>query len=131
MTLCENQTDVSLVIRRDDTGECIGVAGLEGTHLPCPELGLWLKEVAHNQGYGREAVGALIEWASSVLGKEGFIYPVAEQNLPSRRIAEGLGGKLVGSRTSQKYEAVIYRIPCCIPRHSSDLPRDDSNTPCC
>ncbi len=111
----EDQTDLSLVVRRDDSGECLGIAGLDGTDLPCPRLGVWIKEAAQGHGYGREAVRAVAEWASGTLGKEGFIYPVAMQNLPSRRIAEGLGGEVVGSRTNPKYEAVIYKIPALNP----------------
>lgn len=111
MLQSEDRTDLSLVVRRADSGECLGVTGLDGIDLPCPEIGIWIKEAAHGQGYGREAVRAVAEWASGTLGKEGFIYPVAVQNIPSRRVAEILGGKVVGGRTNPKYEAVIYRIP--------------------
>lgn len=111
MLQSENRTNLSLVVRRAESGECLGVTGLNGIDLPCPELGVWIKEAAHGQGYGREAVGAVTEWASGILGKESFIYPVAVQNIPSRRIAEVLGGKVVGSHTNPKYEAVIYKIP--------------------
>lgn len=111
MLWSEGQTNLSLVIRRDDSGECLGIAGLDGVDLPCPELGLWLKETTHGRGYGREAVRAVAEWASRTLGKNGFIYPAAVQNIPSRRIAEGLGGEIIASRTTRKYEAVVYKIP--------------------
>ena len=107
----EDRTDLSLVVRRDDSGECLGITGLDDIDLPCPELGIWIKETAHGQGYGREAVRAVAEWASGTLGKEGFVYPVAVQNIPSRRIAKDLGGEVVGSRTTPKYEAVVYKIP--------------------
>lgn len=114
MLECEGQSDLSLVVRRDDGGECLGVAGIDGTDLPHPELGIWL-EAAHGQGYGREAVRAVAGWASRTLGKEAFTYPVAVANAPSRRIAEDLGGKVVGTRSTPKYEAVIYRIPVPTP----------------
>src|SRR5512147_1515942 len=42
--------------------------------------GLWLKESAHGQGFGREVVAALAEWAHKNLGKESFICPIAVQN---------------------------------------------------
>ena len=44
------------------------------------------------------------------LGKDSFIYPVAVQNIASRRIAEMLHGKIIGNLTKPKYEAVIYKI---------------------
>ena len=76
-----------------------------------PELGLWLKESAHGQGFGREVVAALVEWGHATLGKGSFIYPVAVQNTASRRIAENLHGEIIGNRTNPKYDSVVYRIP--------------------
>ena len=102
---------LSFVIRRRDSNECLGMAGLEDSDSPSPELGLWLKESAHGQGFGREVVSALAEWAHKNLGKGSFIYPVAVQNTASRRIAEKLQGEIIERRTNPKYESVVYRIP--------------------
>jgi RimJ/RimL family protein N-acetyltransferase len=33
--------------------ECLGMAGLEDADSVSPEIGLWLKESAHGQGFGR------------------------------------------------------------------------------
>src|ERR1700749_2527796 len=53
--LQENDPSVfSFVVRRNDTMECLGIAGLEDADLPTPELGIWLKEAAHGRGYGLE-----------------------------------------------------------------------------
>jgi RimJ/RimL family protein N-acetyltransferase len=112
----EDQTNFRLVIRHKETTECLGIAGLEGTDDPFPELGIWLKEAAHGHGYDREAVQAIAEWASTTLKKESFIYPVAVQNTPSRRIAEGLNGEIIGNRTSPKYDSVVYKIPALRPQ---------------
>ena len=106
-----NPNTLSFVIRRRDTGECLGMTGLEDLDQPSPELGLWLKESAHGQGFGREVVAALIDWAHASLHKDSFIYPVAVQNTASRRIAEGLHGEIIEHRTSPKYDSVVYRIP--------------------
>lgn len=102
---------LSFVIRRRDSNECLGMTGLEDIDRPSPELGLWIKESAHGQGFGREVVGALAEWAHKNLGKESFIYPVAVQNTASRRIAEGFQGEIIETRTNPKYESVVYKIP--------------------
>ena len=101
----------SFVIRRLDNRECLGMASFEGADFVSPELGLWLKESAHGQGFGREVVAALVEWGHATLGKGSFIYPVAIQNTASRRIAENLHGEIIGNRTNPKYDSVIYRIP--------------------
>jgi hypothetical protein len=39
------------------------------------------------------------------------MYPVAQDNGASRRIAESLGGVIVETRATPKYASVIYRIP--------------------
>ena len=117
MTRCESRVQAreadnfSFVIRRLDNAECIGMASFENADSDSPELGLWIKESAHKQGFGRETVAALVEWGHASLGKGSFIYPVAEQNTASRRIAEHLRGEIIGSRANPKYDVVIYRIP--------------------
>ncbi|ACR30619.1 GNAT family N-acetyltransferase [Burkholderia glumae] len=103
-------TDYTFVIRRRDGG-FIGLAGLHDVQHARAVLGIWVREDSHAQGFGREAVSAVARWASTVLGVESFTYPVAEQNHPSRRIAESLGGVVVDRKETPKYRAVIYRIP--------------------
>jgi RimJ/RimL family protein N-acetyltransferase len=103
----------SFVIRRLDNAECLGMASFEDADSVSPELGLWLKESAHRQGFGREVVAALVEWGHSAHGKDCFIYPVATQNIASRRIAENLKGEIIAKRTNPKYDSVVYRIPSC------------------
>jgi len=117
VTRCEKRAQApepnqfSFVIRRRDNGECLGMASFEDADSVSPELGLWLKESAHGQGFGREVVAALVAWGHATLGKGGFIYPVAILNIASRRIAEKLHGEIIGNRTNPKYESVVYRIP--------------------
>ena len=116
VTRCEKRVQApepnkfSFVIRRLDNGECLGMAGLERADSVSPEVGLWLKESAHGQGFGREVVTALVEWGRATLGKASFIYPVAVQNTASRRIAEKLHGEIIGNRRNPKYDSVVYRI---------------------
>ncbi|WP_353070127.1 GNAT family N-acetyltransferase [Tunturibacter empetritectus] len=103
-------TEFAFVIRRRDTKECLGITALERADLPSPELGIWMKEAAHGQGYGGEAVRAVAEWAAKDLGKDTFLYPVAVENTASRHIAEKLHGEIIGTRRSPKYESVVYQI---------------------
>jgi RimJ/RimL family protein N-acetyltransferase len=88
------------------------MASLEDADSDSPELGLWLKESAHGQGFGREVVASLLEWGHVSLGKRTFTYPVAVLNIASRRIAESLHGEVIGNRTNPKYDSVVYSIPC-------------------
>jgi RimJ/RimL family protein N-acetyltransferase len=106
-----NPDMLSFVIRRRDTGECLGMAALEDAGADAPEVGLWLKESSHGQGLGTEVVHMLVAHAGPSLGKAAVTYPVAEENTASRRIAERLGGVIVGHLTRPKYNAVVYRIP--------------------
>ena len=101
----------SFVIRRLDNGECLGMASFEDADSVSPELGLWIKESAHKQGFGGEVVASLVEWGHATLSKGSFTYPVAVQNTASRRIAEKLLGEIIGNRANPKYDSVVYRIP--------------------
>ena len=76
-----------------------------------PELGIWIREDVHGQGYGREAVAALAAWARATFAPQSLRYPVAEPNTASRRIALGLGGVEVERQSLSKYVLVVYRIP--------------------
>jgi RimJ/RimL family protein N-acetyltransferase len=109
-------TELHLVSRLASTDEFLGVAGLHGVGTPEPEVGIWIKEMAHGLGYGRETIAAIVKWASAHVGAKAFIYPVIEQNQPSRRLAESLHGIIVGARKLQKsngiiLDEVVYRIP--------------------
>jgi RimJ/RimL family protein N-acetyltransferase len=90
---------------------CLGLVGLHAAKTTRPEIGIWIREDVHGNGIGREAVAALAAWASGEFDPDYFEYPVAEENLASRRIAEGLGGSIVETRSNLKYTSVVYRIP--------------------
>jgi RimJ/RimL family protein N-acetyltransferase len=125
VTRCEKRVQArepnkfSFVIRRLENRECLGMASLEDADSVSPQLGLWLKESVHGQGFGREVVAALVEWGHATLGKTSFIYPVAVQNTASRRIAEKLHGEIIGNRTNPKYDSVVYKIPFYESPHHS------------
>jgi RimJ/RimL family protein N-acetyltransferase len=111
---------LSLVIRLTSTNEFIGRAGLhpadDSTLL---ETGIWIKESAQGRGFGREAVAAVIMWASETFHPSGFLYPVVDENIPSRRLAEALRGEIIGTRYRQKAgdkdrKLMLYRIPAFI-----------------
>jgi RimJ/RimL family protein N-acetyltransferase len=95
-------TDAYLVIRLGRNGEFLGLAGLHKIDTAEPFVGIWIKEARQGEGYGREAVSALISFASRVLGKSRLVYPVAVENRASRRVAEKLGGTIAGTWTLRK-----------------------------
>lgn len=104
-------SDYVFAIRQRDSGAFLGLVGFHHVNDVSPELGVWIREDRHYEGIGREAVRLVVEWACLTLGTQCFTYPVAEENYPSRRIAESLGGTVTGRRETPKYQSVIYQIP--------------------
>lgn len=104
-------TELTFAIRMRSTARFLGVEGLHRMQTTTPELGIWIREDCHGCGYGREAVAAVTAWASSRFSPAHFLYPVAEENGASRRIAESLGGVESRRQVKRKYTAVIYHIP--------------------
>jgi len=109
-------SDLYLVIRLASTNTFLGVAALHQIGGPEPEAGIWIKEPAQGRGYGREAIATIAKWAAADVGAIALIYPVVEQNHPSRRLAESLHGVVSGARKLRKasgntFDEVVYRIP--------------------
>lgn len=84
--------ELEVVILNKFTGEFIGHGGIRKLKTDAPVLGIWIKKGAHGHKYGREAVKALKEWVDKNLNYEYLEYPVDKKNIPSRKIAESLGG---------------------------------------
>jgi RimJ/RimL family protein N-acetyltransferase len=113
-------TDVSFAVRHKPSQEFLGAAGLHHIDADEPEVGIWIKASHHGHGYGREAVATVVTFAANNLCKRAVVYPVVEENGPSRRLAESLGGIVIGSRLLRKsggikHPEVIYRIPAPVP----------------
>jgi len=107
--------EVSAVIRRKSDGRFLGMSGLHYRKDPRPGLGIWIRADAQGNGYGHEAIAALVGFAGRDLGEASVLYAVAEENGPSRAIPERLGGVVCGSDTIKRpsgpaYPGVVYRI---------------------
>lgn len=90
----ENHTDLVLVILKKDNLEFLGICEVGAINTDTPELGIWLKKSAHGHGFGREAVNVLKNWVDKNLKYNYLSYPVDKRNIPSRKIAESIGGKI-------------------------------------
>ncbi len=86
--------DLTLVIRQNSDQTFLGMTGIHALRTPHPELGIWLKKSAQGLGFGRETIYALKDWIVENLDSEYIVYSVDRRNLPSRKLAEGLGGKI-------------------------------------
>ena len=94
-------SNLQVVILNKITGEFFGCAGVHHMNTKTPALGIWVKKSAHGHGYGKEAVIALKKWTDQHVSYDYIIYPVAQENQPSRRIPESLGGEV-----AREYEEV-------------------------
>lgn len=79
------------ILSKDDQ-EFLGIAGIERIDSKTPELWIRTKKSTHGKGYGKEAVVAVKTWADNNIQYDYLLYPVAENNTSSRKIAETLGG---------------------------------------
>jgi [ribosomal protein S5]-alanine N-acetyltransferase len=87
--------DLVMVILDKSSEEFLGVVGLHSNATAnTPELGVWLKKEAHGNKYGQEALKKLKDWTFENIIFDYLIYPVVEENIASRKIAELLGGKI-------------------------------------
>ena len=84
--------DLDMAILLKSTAEFLGHGGLHHIGGDTPELGIWIKQGAHGQAYGREAVTALTRWGFENLQVRYLVYPVDRRNIASRKIPESLGG---------------------------------------
>lgn len=108
--------EFTAVILDKNTREYLGGAGIHHIDTKTPEFGVWTKKSAHGKKIGREAVTGLKTWADKNLDYDYLIYPVHKDNIPSRKIAESLGGVVMSSEIKitpwgKKLDEVIYHIP--------------------
>jgi ribosomal-protein-alanine N-acetyltransferase len=84
-----------LMIITDEDGErrAIGTIGFHGApdHLGRLEIGYRVEAPYRRQGYAREAVRAMLDWAASAHGVHRFVASVSPTNEPSLRLTEGFG----------------------------------------
>jgi len=83
-----------LIVLRKETHEFMGSFALEDLEASNPEMGGWLKANTHGQGFGKEIVTAIKNWADTHLDYQAIIWPCAKENIASCKLAESLNGKI-------------------------------------
>ncbi|QWW66305.1 GNAT family N-acetyltransferase [Rhizobium sp. WYJ-E13] len=111
----EDGSELTLVPRSREDSRCLGILGVHAIKSDRPELGIWLRRDVHGKRFGNELIGAVARWVSKTQTVRYFEYPVAEENIASRRIAEAYGGEVREHRQNRKYGCVVYHIPPILP----------------
>jgi len=117
---------LQLVVLDKASGGFIGCSGLHGIGGESPELGIWTASRSRGNGFGLEAVTAIIAWARERLDFERLRYPVARANVASRRVAEANGGAIAGERmTVNQAGAEFDEVEYWIPRYAKAIPGEE------
>jgi RimJ/RimL family protein N-acetyltransferase len=90
----KNKTDLVLTILKKNNEEFLGICGIHKIHTAKPELGIWLKQQAQGNNFGKEAIYLLKNWADRNLNYDYCLYSADRNNIPSRKISESLGGQI-------------------------------------
>ncbi|WP_067705836.1 MULTISPECIES: GNAT family N-acetyltransferase [unclassified Erwinia] len=88
-----------LTIRLAETGEAIGLIGANAEWIPWrqAEVGYSLLSGHFNQGYGTEALSAMVDYLFETCEFHKLRAQVVEGNWPSRRVLEKNGFQLEGT----------------------------------
>ena len=97
-----NKTELVVCFIDKNAWEWLGNSGLHNIQTNSPEIWIRLKAWVHGKWYAQEWLIALINWAKDNLDYDYIIYPVDENNLPSRKLAEKLWGQLQGWVTAMR-----------------------------
>lgn len=109
-------TAIKMVILDRVSGAFLGYINLRSVDTREPGVGIWIAKPHQGKGVGKQALRAMMTWADQNLSYDFLRYPVAAENIPSRRLAESLGGVVAGTGTfrntnGEELEEVEYRIP--------------------
>lgn len=111
-SMTEGKCVILAIVRRSDQ-QFMGVVGSEG------ELGFWLGKPYWGQGYGTEAMGALVHFCFHVLKQKELKASALKTNAASHRIFEKLGFREVGTKevSSKAFEGMRKAVSYAFSFH--------------
>jgi RimJ/RimL family protein N-acetyltransferase len=110
------------LIERRDTGDIVGGCGIaHPDDWPRHELTWWLMPAARGTGFATEASQAAIRFGYDVLGWPVVETHMRDENLPARRLAERLGGRVIAR---QVFPDGVARDVFALPH--PDRPEEDA-----
>ena len=90
----KTQTGFFYAITLKETGEFIGVTGLEDFKKCVPDYSVWVKKDAWGKGYAKESFNGMMNLAKDMNVKK-IIYHTDKRNIGSRKIALCYNGKKI------------------------------------
>ncbi len=99
----------TIIIEKNNL-EFLGCAGINKINTKTPELGIWIKNSAHGNGYGKETIVYLKKWADKNLNYKYLLYPVDINNIASRKIPEFFKAKVAREYEEKNMSGKILNL---------------------
>jgi len=87
-----NSNDIKRYGAWNQAGELIAYVGLICWNTGTPELQITVAKAYQQLGYGKEFLHALLPWLFQRFDVKYFVYRVRNNNIPSEKIVQSLGG---------------------------------------
>ncbi len=92
LSALRNSSDIKRYGAWNQVGELIAYVGLIYWSTGTPELQITVAKANQQLGYGKEFLQALLPWLFQHFDVKYFIYRVRNNNIPSEKIVQSLGG---------------------------------------
>ena len=102
---------IAFAMFEKNSGAFIGICSYEWRGEPTPEIGYWAGEPFWGQGYGTEAVRAMIDHAFTATELEALLASCRVTNVASRRVLEKCGFQWTGAGLC-RVRALRSSVPC-------------------
>lgn len=101
----DNQAGVALILRIEHQGNIVGVIGFHefDNDNRQTSMGFWISSSHQGKGVVSSSCARLIEYAFTDLGLNRVVMKIAEDNVPSRRVAERTGLVCEGTRRQSEW----------------------------
>tara|TARA_B100000614_G_C14253159_1_gene371697 strand:+ start:47 stop:565 length:519 start_codon:yes stop_codon:yes gene_type:complete len=97
----KNNINYSWVILKNQ--KFIGCCGIREINTDIGDFGYWIKTEEQGKGIGKLIAKTVFDWSFKNCDIQKIKYPVDKRNIPSVKIIESLGGKIVSSyKTGQE-----------------------------
>ncbi len=94
---------IELIVFTKNSHEFIGRCDIAGTDFDDFEIDLWVKKSAQRQGYAKEMVAVLLDWARKNTTLKYLVYSVTEGNIPSQALIDKEGKPLLRTWQTEKH----------------------------